>query len=138
MMTREDIIYLAGLVDGEGTVSMAKEKQTGLRFPTLSVASTTTELVDWCKATFGGIRRQNRKKDLRYKTEKTAFSWLIGHDRAMQLMRQVLPHMKEPKKRRRIEFILQHYKAVTMRNGHYSPERFAAKMKFQDDFFAIS
>lgn len=55
MIEAHTLYYLAGLFDGEGTVTLTKRISSNqFRTPTLSLTSTTKELVDLCKEHFGG------------------------------------------------------------------------------------
>lgn len=131
------IAYLAGLVDGEGSVLLEKTR-SGFRRPALSVASTCLPILDWVKSKFGGCVPSSRKRDPRYRSEKIAHSWHLANDSAILLMKRILPHMHEPRKIARIQHILTHYKKCTPRNGQYSPQMLVAKMKFEEDFFTLT
>ncbi len=46
-MTDIESAYLAGIIDGEGTITLTKDGE--FRYPAVSVASTTIEILEWCK-----------------------------------------------------------------------------------------
>jgi hypothetical protein len=54
MYNKEDLIYFAGLFDGEGTITLTKKCSKENRIPEISIPSTTYELLEFCKSTFGG------------------------------------------------------------------------------------
>jgi len=45
--------------------------------------------------------------------------------------------MKEPRKVNRAKFLLENYKAVTLRNGRYSSKQLARKLRFEKDFYKL-
>ena len=45
-MKKHEISYLAGIIDGEGTVSFMKRGEN--YFPTVTIANTSRKLLDWC------------------------------------------------------------------------------------------
>lgn len=123
--------YMAGLIDGEGTIALVKKGRTN-RQPSLSVSSTTYELVNFCKENFEGCICTHKK----YKTiHKTAYSWRIGNERAISLLRQTLPYMKEPEKIRKTKLLLESYQLFTKRNGWYTEEEMQQREAFEKEFF---
>ena len=64
MYTTEDIIYLAGLFDGDGTVSISLQdmKAPWRAFPTLIIANNSIEVMDWLDERFEGRVRPQRGK----------------------------------------------------------------------------
>ena len=129
------IEYLAGLFDGEGTVSLEKKYKRIYRSPVVSVASTTKELVDACQAEFGGcIVTKSEKRKAHH---KQCWIWKQSNDAAIDVCRKFLPFTLEPKKKARMQFIVTHYKQLTKSNGKYSPAEIAAKQTFEDDFFKL-
>lgn len=134
-MNLYDIHYFAGLIDGEGTITLTKQHSNESRVPVISVASTTFELVEFCKTLFGGIIANKKTYQEHH---KKSYSWSITHDRAINVCRQIAPYLKEPEKQRRVNLILDHYKSVTPRNGKYTPEMREAKMLFEQIFFQNS
>lgn len=136
-MTRiEENAYAAGLVDGEGTITLsAKHSDTNsysYRFPIVSVSSTTMTFLSFLKANYGGhICRHKKSKE----HHSQAYSWRVIYDNAILFLIKILPYMKEPEKIRRAKLIVKNYKDVTIRNGKYSEEQLIAKHKFEHEFF---
>lgn len=46
-MTEQEKGYLAAIIDGEGTITLTKDKE--FRYPVIQVTSTTYEIVDYLK-----------------------------------------------------------------------------------------
>jgi hypothetical protein len=126
-------IYAAGLFDGEGTVTMTRQKPNERRTPVASLSSTTYELVDFMRATYGGqvIRLSSRKEH-----HKQAWHWQATRDRALAVLTHIRPYLREPDKKRRADMLVERYKSVTARNGKYSPELDATRRAFESEFFS--
>lgn len=123
-------IYTAGLFDGEGTVTLTKRGKS--RLPIVSVTSTTYELLQFLKQTYGGtISKQKVYK----KHHKQSWSWKAAYDTAISFLSSITPYLKEPAKRYRAQLILSEYKSLTKRNGKYSQEELSQKIDFEHRFF---
>lgn len=127
------LAYLAGLFDGEGTVTLSKRKSSDqYRTPTLSLTSTTRVLVDLCGDQFGGwIVTKKTYRD----HHKEAWSWYISGDKALEAIASFIHFIHEPEKRYRMQLLLDQYKLVTPRNGKYNEFRHQQKAQFEVDFF---
>ena len=127
-------IYLAGLLDGEGTVGISKNSSK-YRTPYISVTSTTYEIVKWLEDNFGGhIAKQKVYQD----HHKQSWCWkLVNRQQVDDLLINTLPYMLEPDKIRRGHMILDEYSKVTNRNGKYTPEQLAAKIDFENRFLQL-
>lgn len=127
------IEYLAGLFDGEGTVTLSRRNASDLyRTPTLSLSSTTKELVDVCKDAFGGWIISKKQYAAHH---KPAWHWYCNGDAAISASSQLLPYIREPAKRHRMTLLCTQYKSVTVRNGKYTVAQTIAKQTFETLFF---
>lgn len=125
--------YLAGIIDGEGTITLTKDKE--FRYPTISVASCTVGILETIKEICdGGVITPKRT----YKSNHSpSWSWKIERQRAIAVLEEVAPHLKEPKKKARAELILENYTRLTPRNGKYTEEMRAEKHQFEEKFFEL-
>ena len=125
--------YLAGLFDGEGTVTlMRKNSSDKFKAPTLSMTSTTLCLLELCKSIFGGnIYNQKTYKE----HHKQAWVWSVRYNAAISAAEKLIPYILEPSKRYRLNLLLTHYKQVTVRNGQYTHEQLQKKLAFEHEFF---
>lgn len=134
-MSKETIIYTAGLFDGEGTVTLCKvDSKSQLRRPSISMSSTSLELLQFLKEEFGGSISKHKKYK---KHHRQSWSWSLCYDSAIKFMELIYPYIKELKKRKRMKMILDNYKNLTPRNGQYSQDELIAKLSFQEEFFSI-
>lgn len=114
-LTPVEVAYLAGLIDGEGTVSV---KLVGHRRTAwLSIANTSTELMDWLRATIPGPGAHMRAHRIRAEGRRQVFSFLIIGLGWLPLFEALEPLLivKRPQMRLLIEFcrirLSQHNKA---------------------------
>lgn len=124
--------YIAGIIDGEGSILLSKDKKMKFRAPMVTVSSTTIELLEFLKLHYGGVICSHKT----YKEHhKPNWSWRLVYDRALELLSDVEPYLIVSEKRFRANHILSKYKFVTPRNGKYTPEMFLAKKQFEYTFF---
>lgn len=135
-MTEIEKAYIAGIIDGEGSVLLQRFHKNEFPSPCVSVASTTLELLNYLKeAVWGGVVK--RKKNYNIEKHKDCYSYVIKYDMAINLLKEVYPYLIIEVKKKRAEMILKYYKNLTPRNGHYTPELMEAKMRFYEEFLAL-
>lgn len=89
-MDTETLAYLAGILDGEGCLSLGVRKKIYVT-PTVQVTNTDKRLIDWLDSCIPGHIystkeiRPNRKK---------AWLWSIAGAKARELIRSVRPFLK--------------------------------------------
>lgn len=136
MPTTEELAYAAGLLDGEGTVTMSYHKKRDLfRVPMVSMSSTTYELLDFMRETFGGYVSAHKTYQEHH---RKSYSWKLSYDAALNFLEAVHPYMREPVKKARATLLLSSYKKITLRNGRYTKAQEKHKFDFEDAFFAIA
>ena len=125
--------YLAGLIDGEGTITLSKERATSkYRFPVVSMSSTSIELINIFVENYGGIICKHKV----YKEyHKKSYSWRVTRNAAIILIENIIDYMLEPSKVYRGQLILNEYKKVTSPNGKYTDKQHTAKIEFENRFF---
>lgn len=132
-MEEVDLAYAAGLMDGEGTVTLMRvRKSAKYKAPVVSMTSTDRPLLIWLKDQFGGhVRTQKRYAD----HHKQAWVWHARYSAALNFLSQVRPWLRVPEKCRRADLLLQEYPRLTPRNGKYTSEMRTQKLAFEDRFF---
>jgi hypothetical protein len=133
-LTDAEAGYVAGIVDGEGTVSLVRHHGGERRRPVVSVANTEYDLLLYLKTCIGAgrITRKCIAKD----HHTPSFVFAIYSRQALELLRQIVPHLRTHK-RARAELLLRRYLVVTPRNGRYTPELLTARAAFEAEFFTI-
>jgi hypothetical protein len=66
--------YLAGIVDGEGTVTLMKHHQNETPTPYVSVANNSLKLLEWIKARVGGVIVSKKKSKPHY---SNSYAWSV-------------------------------------------------------------
>lgn len=125
--------YIAGLIDGEGTITLSKiHKNNKFRSPVISCSSTSPELLEYLYRYYGGsISKQKTYKE----HHKKSWSWKITNHKAIKFCEDFKNTLIEPSKRRRAKLISDYYLPLTKRNGKYKPEEELAKLNFERIFF---
>lgn len=124
--------YIAGIIDGEGSICLTQNNPNEHRSPVISVTSTTQEILFFLQELCGGhISKVKKAAD----HHKQAWHWALKGDASIALMSEIYPYLLVPEKYYRAKLIVQEYKAVTPRNGRYSEEMLARKLDFENRFF---
>ena len=92
-MSKAKFSYLAGIIDGEGCITIgAGRKETCINYNAIvSVQNTSKKLIDWLQSKFGGQVYLSKKA-----TEKTkaAWMWRLTQKKAIEiLLLAVLPYL---------------------------------------------
>jgi len=87
------ISYLAGIIDGEGTINIYKGKRSrseyNLRF---YVVNTDKRMIEWLKANFGGLvysRKSKEHPDWRKKWE-----WVLDKKQVDLILKDIIPFLQ--------------------------------------------
>ena len=113
---------MAGIVDGEGTVTLAKDRKNQTPTPSVSVANNDLKLLQWIRERVAGTII-SKKKRLAHHSD--SYAWSIKQDRALRFLKEIRFYLivKKPQ----ADLILKEYKAVTHRAGKYIPEMLEKK-----------
>lgn len=127
--------YLAGIIDGEGSICLTKQHANQHRSPEITVTSTTYEMLEYMKELCGGSISH---KKIYAEHHKEAWKWGIKGDKAIEFLTQIKDYLLVPEKKYRADLIVNEYKAVTPRNGRYNEETLAKKLDFEKRFFEFN
>ncbi len=132
-MTPEECAYIAGIIDGEGSIMLLKFHSNQFPSPCISIASTSLELLEWIKAKtgFGTIKS---KKNYKPKIHQESFTYTIRYNNALTLLEEIEPYLVIHSKKARAQLLLKEYKKLTPRNGRYSIELIESKNDFYKRF----
>ena len=121
-MTETEKAYIAGIIDGEGSIMLQRIHKNEHPSPCVSIASTT---------------RIISKKNYNIEKHKDCYSYVLRRNDAIQLLKDIYPYLIINTKRKRAELIISKYKSVTPRNGYYTNEMLIAKDEFYKEFMGI-
>ena len=135
-MTQTEKAYIAGIIDGEGSVMLQRIHKNENPAPFVSIASTTIELLEWIKLTIGkGLI--SKKKNYNLDKHKDCYSYILKRNDAISLLIDIYPYLIIPAKKKRSELIISTYKFITPRNGYYTKEMLIAKENLYNEFMSI-
>ena len=78
--------YLAGTVDGEGTVTLVKHHRNETPTPNVSVANNNLQLLEWIKSKVGGVIVSKKK---RLPHHSNSYVWSVRQDRAIRFLNEI-------------------------------------------------
>jgi len=93
-----DIAYLAGIIDGEGSIYIGNfscNPKTKLPYyqTNIQVSNTDKALIDWLKNTFGGLVNTRTRKQIPANSRKQVFMWTVTGERLTHLCEEILPYL---------------------------------------------
>lgn len=135
-MTSEEKAYIAGIIDGEGSIMLLKFHYNQFPSPCISISSTTIELLQWIKdvTKIGTIKA---KKNYNIEKHADSFTYTIKYNDAINLLVQIEPYLVIKSKKKRAKLIIEKYKDVTPRNGKYSDDMLKLKENFYQEFMGL-
>ena len=130
-----DAAYLAGIIDGEGTITLTCKHRGENRRPVLSISSTEPALLRYARAAIGAGRITSKTCSRPH--HSPSFAYVITGRQALAVLSQVAPYLRSYKLER-ARLLLDEYVASTPRNGRYTAAQQAKRAEFERRFFAIS
>jgi hypothetical protein len=134
-LSETEAAYLAGIVDGEGTITLTRTHRGESRRPVVSISSTELPLLRYVQSIIGTGRITSKITARRHHSQ--SFAYVISSRRALALLARISGYLRTYKLQR-CRLLLDQYLAVTPRNGRYTPAQRAAKEDFEARFFALS
>jgi hypothetical protein len=94
MIADTDAAYLAGLIDGEGSVGIVRQKRSHHAF--VYVYGTNRVVLDWACGIFGGyIHARSQRQVEASLGSKPQFVWqVIGNRKARPLIDAIIPYVR--------------------------------------------
>ena len=111
-MKKTDLAYMAGIIDGEGYISLArrnsKRNKSGIRYDIqVGVTNTNKWLLETFRFAFGGsISKKKKGYEKSLPSSQDCFNWQVGNKQALIVVRTLLPYLrlKRPQAELAIEF----------------------------------
>lgn len=133
-LTAEEGAYIAGLVDGEGTISLTRKHRGENRQLVLSISSTEKRILN-AVLLMTGVGKLTRKRV--YKDHhRIGLTYAVTNRQALDLLKQIQPYLHSYKADR-VALVLQEYLRLTLRNGKYTPAIIQERENFIQRFFCI-
>lgn len=134
-LSPSEAAYIAGLIDGEGTIALARKHARDNRQLVITISSTESTILGFVIETVGvgKITRKRRTHD----HHRPGLTYAITNRQALQLLAQVHPFLRSYK-RERSALILSSYLALTPRNGKYNDAMKTERALFETQFMSIT
>lgn len=133
-LSAPDAACIAGLIDGEGTITLTQEHKNEKRRLVVSISSTERGLLDFVLSAAGAGKVTSKRT---YQAHHApSYAYRITNRHALTLLGQIAGYLKSYKAGR-AALALSRYAAVTPRNGRYTPELLSARTEFEERFLAI-
>jgi hypothetical protein len=135
-MNSEEKAYIAGIIDGEGSIMLLTFHNNQFPSPCVSISSTTLELLEWIK---NKVQAGTIKGKKNYNTDrhKNSYTYTLRYNDAINLLIDIEPYLVIESKKKRTQLLISQYKNITPRNGRYSEEMLMRKEKFYEEFIKI-
>jgi hypothetical protein len=88
-MDEQEKAYLAGIVDGEGSIFVGKTHKR-LNTMVVNVSNTDPRLHVWLKIHAGGHVTEDKRK---YPNRRKIWLWQIGSNKAADMLEEILPYL---------------------------------------------
>ena len=133
-LAQTDAAYIAGIIDGEGTLSLSRKHKSDNRQLVISISNTERQLLEYVLGVVGTGKLTNKKT---YKDKHTpSFTYSVTNRQALDLLKQITPYLKTYKVNR-AKLVLSHYIRLTPRNGKYNDITLREREDFINSFFSI-
>ncbi|MCW9088029.1 MAG: LAGLIDADG family homing endonuclease [Gammaproteobacteria bacterium] len=114
-----DAAYIAGLIDGEGTITLTRKHRNENRQLAVTISNTEKDLLEYVLKTIGAGKITNKRTTRAHHTP--SFTYALYNRQALNLLAQIHPYLKTYKVRR-ARLILSDYLSLTPRNGKYTDQ----------------
>lgn len=131
----QDAAYLAGIVDGEGTITLTRRNAFRVhRYAAITISSCELSLLKYVLRIVGVGSITNK---VTYNPKHSPeYTYRVYGRQAIDVIGIVIPYLRSYKKKR-AELIYSKYLKLTPRNGKYTQVMLRRKEKFVNKFFAI-
>lgn len=130
-----DAAYIAGIIDGEGTITLSKRHRNENRQLVISVSNNEKPLLNYIQDVIGvGIIT---KKRTHAEHHSVNYTYKISNRQALSLLEQITTYLRTYK-RTRAMLVLEKYLQLTPRNGKYTSKMTKEREQFIENFFKIT
>lgn len=133
-ISAEDAAYIAGLIDGEGTITLTRKHRNENRQLAVTISSTERNLLQFVLHSTGVGKITNKR--ISQTQHKPSYTYAVYNRQALRLLQQIQPQLKSYKAARSA-LVLRDYVDVTPRNGKYSKELLVDRRNFERVFWEI-
>jgi len=133
MLKDTDAAWLAGYIDGDGTIGLYRKTRTGNRQAALCIDSADLELLNNVIRLVGGSLVKKKKYAAHH---RQSWTWrMYGSQNIRGVLAQVLPHLRCAFKKERARMLVEEW--TSTRNGVYGRDDAVLKRDFEERFLAL-
>lgn len=133
-LTDVEAAYVAGLIDGEGTITLGRRHRNERRQLVVNIANTERCLLDFVLERVGaGKITAKMTVDPRH---TPSWVYCVSNRQALTVLKQLIPHLRSYKSGR-AQVLLDRYRTAVPRNGKYNAARETLRQEMEDAFFSI-
>jgi hypothetical protein len=108
-LSREEIGYLAGLLDADGSIIIFKHPESQVLGVTIEISNTSVQLMFWLKENIGGYLYKLKKRKIStsgIEYKKVPFRWVVSKPDHQKFLEHVFQYLHDEKKKYRAQLIL--------------------------------
>ena len=129
-LSRDEAAYIAGLIDGEGSIGLLRKHKDDYRQLVVSISNNELDLLRYIRDTVGAGQITNKSNRALHHAKSYAYT--ICNRQALTLLEQTTCFLRTYKADR-ARLILDRYVELTPRNGKYSE----GKLQERNNFIAL-
>jgi len=129
-----DAAYIAGLIDGEGTITLSRKHRNDNRQLALSISNNEKRLLEFVLEKVGAGHISSKRVYSEKHFPNAAYK--ITNRQALDLLEQITPFLQSYKQER-AKLVLNDYVRLSPRNGKYTPQQNDERETFIKNFFDI-
>jgi hypothetical protein len=129
-----DAAYIAGLVDGEGTITLSRKHAGYGRQLVVSISNTERSILDFALRQIGAGKITSKRRAMQHHAQ--SFTYALWNRQALALLVQIEPFLRSYK-RFRAQLLRDNYVRLTPRNGRYTGTARAARQQFEAQVLAL-
>lgn len=126
--------YLAGLIDGEGTITLSRRNRYKHRGLVVTISNTEMILLKHVQTVTGVGKITNKR--IAQPSHTPSYTYQVTNRQALGLLEQITRYMKSHKAAR-ARLALKKYLRLTPRNGRYTKNQLTERETFINEFFSI-
>ena len=126
--------YIAGLIDGEGTITLSRRHANEHRQLVISISNTERSLLNFVLEVAGAGKITTKRTSKEH--HSPGFAYAISNRQGLSLLSQVAPYLRSYK-RLRACLVLDHYVRLTPRNGKYTRDLAEHRQRFEAEVLAL-
>lgn len=127
--------YIAGIIDGEGSITLSVKQKGGTRHLALTISNTDVGLLQYLKKIIGAGKITTKRTYKR--NHSPAYTYAIYSRQALSVLKQIYPYLRTYKLKR-AKIVLTRYISVTPRNGKYNEKLRRRRERLVKDFFLVT